>query len=100
MVSFFLFSVDDKILLISDLINHHVVQLMINIYTIQVSLCNTLEDGMNALRELPTPGKSGSLFFFSHDMKYILKTIPKREAKLLRMLLPAYYKVNLITAHH
>ncbi|GAM23972.1 hypothetical protein SAMD00019534_071470 [Acytostelium subglobosum LB1] len=55
-----------------------------------VSLCNTLKNGENALRELPTPGKSGSLFFFSHDMKYILKTIPKDEAKLLRELLPAY----------
>ena len=60
-----------------------------------VSLCNTLENDQNALRLLPTPGKSGSLFFFSHDMKYILKTIPKREAKLLRFLLPAYYKVKL-----
>jgi 1-phosphatidylinositol-4-phosphate 5-kinase len=38
-----------------------------------------------------TPGKSGSLFFFSQDTNYILKTIPKREAKLLRNLLPAYY---------
>jgi 1-phosphatidylinositol-4-phosphate 5-kinase len=59
-----------------------------------VSLCNTLDDGQNALRELPTPGKSGSLFFFSHDMRYILKTIPKREAKLLRYLLPDYYHVR------
>eukprot|EP01119_Soliformovum_irregulare_P021901 TRINITY_DN7378_c0_g2_i1.p1 TRINITY_DN7378_c0_g2~~TRINITY_DN7378_c0_g2_i1.p1 ORF type:complete len:541 (-),score=162.96 TRINITY_DN7378_c0_g2_i1:666-2288(-) len=57
-----------------------------------VSLCHALDDGTNALRELPTPGKSGSLFFFSHDMRYILKTIPKDEAKLLRFLLPAYYK--------
>lgn len=57
-----------------------------------VSLCHTLDNGQNALLELPTPGKSGSLFFFSQDMKYILKTIPKQEAKLLRNLLPAYYK--------
>ncbi len=63
-------------------------------YALKVSLCNTLDDGTNALRELPTPGKSGSLFFFSQDMRYILKTIPKREAKLLRYLLPAYYKVG------
>ena len=65
-----------------------------------VSLCNTLENGQNALRLLPTPGKSGSLFFFSHDFKYILKTIPKREAKLLRFLLPAYYKVTPIGQLH
>eukprot|EP00026_Physarum_polycephalum_P004548 Phypoly_transcript_04570.p1 GENE.Phypoly_transcript_04570~~Phypoly_transcript_04570.p1 ORF type:complete len:684 (+),score=95.55 Phypoly_transcript_04570:42-2054(+) len=55
-----------------------------------VSLCNTQKNGENALRELPTPGKSGSLFFFSHDMRFILKTIPKSEAKLLRILLPSY----------
>lgn len=55
-----------------------------------VSLCNTQKNGENALRELPTPGKSGSLFFFSHDMRFILKTIPKSEAKLLRYLLPSY----------
>lgn len=55
-----------------------------------VSLCNTQKNGENALRELPTPGKSGSLFFFSHDMRFILKTIPKSEAKLLRSLLPSY----------
>jgi hypothetical protein len=55
-----------------------------------VSLCNTQKNGENALRELPTPGKSGSLFFFSHDMRFIIKTIPKSEAKLLRALLPAY----------
>jgi hypothetical protein len=42
-----------------------------------------------------TPGKSGSLFFFSLDNQYVLKTIPKREAKVLRSLLPAYYRVCL-----
>jgi 1-phosphatidylinositol-4-phosphate 5-kinase len=41
--------------------------------------------------EVSTPGKSGSLFFFSQDNQYVLKTIPKREAKLLRLLLPSYY---------
>jgi 1-phosphatidylinositol-4-phosphate 5-kinase len=71
-----------------------------------VSLCNTLDNGDNALRLLPTPGlnskkysrflgKSGSLFFFSHDMKYIVKTVPKSEASLLLQLLPDYYKVLL-----
>eukprot|EP01117_Protostelium_nocturnum_P012457 TRINITY_DN4597_c0_g1_i3.p1 TRINITY_DN4597_c0_g1~~TRINITY_DN4597_c0_g1_i3.p1 ORF type:complete len:819 (+),score=308.58 TRINITY_DN4597_c0_g1_i3:128-2584(+) len=64
-----------------------------------VSLCNTLSDGSNALRELPTPGKSGSLFFFSSDMKYIVKTIPKRESKLLRFLLPKYYKHVMENTH-
>jgi len=57
-----------------------------------VSLCNTQKDGENALRELPTPGKSGSLFLFSSDMQFILKTVPKREAKLLRYILPSYFE--------
>lgn len=34
-----------------------------------VALCNTRDDGSNALRIMGTPGKSGSLFFFSHDMR-------------------------------
>ncbi|EGC33360.1 hypothetical protein DICPUDRAFT_154611 [Dictyostelium purpureum] len=42
--------------------------------------------------EVVTPGKSGSIFFFTHDNQYVLKTIPKREAKLLRSLLPEYYE--------
>ncbi|KYQ93877.1 putative phosphatidylinositol phosphate kinase [Tieghemostelium lacteum] len=42
--------------------------------------------------EVSTPGKSGSIFFFSADNQYVLKTIPKREAKLLRELLPEYYE--------
>uniref|UniRef100_A0A7S3LTG6 PIPK domain-containing protein n=1 Tax=Palpitomonas bilix TaxID=652834 RepID=A0A7S3LTG6_9EUKA len=46
-----------------------------------VSLC-----GDDALRILPTPGKSGALFFFSEDQKYIIKTLPKRESKLLRQV--------------
>lgn len=44
------------------------------------------------LRHAGTPGKSGSLFFFSHDMKFIVKTLPKREAKLLLEILPNYFQ--------
>mmetsp|Transcript_28651 Transcript_28651/g.72120 ORF Transcript_28651/g.72120 Transcript_28651/m.72120 type:complete len:743 (-) Transcript_28651:249-2477(-) len=57
-----------------------------------VALCNTRDDGTNALRIMGTPGKSGSLFFFSHDMRFIVKTLPKREATLLLEILPAYYQ--------
>ncbi|KAF2070821.1 hypothetical protein CYY_007868 [Polysphondylium violaceum] len=42
--------------------------------------------------EVSTPGKSGSIFFFSSDSQYVLKTIPKREANLLVSLLPEYYE--------
>mmetsp|Transcript_31814 Transcript_31814/g.73051 ORF Transcript_31814/g.73051 Transcript_31814/m.73051 type:complete len:500 (-) Transcript_31814:72-1571(-) len=55
-----------------------------------VSLCNTLPDGTNALRIMGTPGKSGSLFFFSHDMRFIVKTLPQSEAKVLKTLMPDY----------
>jgi 1-phosphatidylinositol-4-phosphate 5-kinase len=54
------------------------------------SLCNTTENGSNPLRLMATPGKSGSLFFFTSDMKYIIKTIPRDEAKLLLRILPPY----------
>jgi len=29
------------------------------------------------LRELPSPGKSGSVFFLSHDDRFIIKTMRK-----------------------
>ena len=42
-----------------------------------VALCNTRDDGSNALRIMGTPGKSGSLFFFSHDMRCKPSSDPK-----------------------
>ncbi|BCS22950.1 1-phosphatidylinositol-4-phosphate 5-kinase [Aspergillus puulaauensis] len=44
------------------------------------------------LSELGSPGKSGSFFYFSRDYKYIIKTIHHAEHKLLRKILPEYYK--------
>ncbi|PIG89504.1 phosphatidylinositol-4-phosphate 5-kinase its3 [Aspergillus arachidicola] len=44
------------------------------------------------LSELGSPGKSGSFFYFSRDYKYIIKTIHHSEHKLLRKVLPEYYK--------
>ncbi|RLM01766.1 hypothetical protein CFD26_107310 [Aspergillus turcosus] len=44
------------------------------------------------LSELGSPGKSGSFFYFSRDYKYIIKTIHHSEHKLLRKILPEYYK--------
>lgn len=46
-----------------------------------------------SLAMVGTPGKSGSLFFFSLDMQYILKTINKKESKFFREVLPSYYNV-------
>lgn len=47
--------------------------------------------GDQALRELPSPGKSGSVFFLSHDDRFIIKTMRKNEVKLLLELLPKYH---------
>ncbi|KAJ5965924.1 hypothetical protein N7481_012638 [Penicillium waksmanii] len=44
------------------------------------------------LSELGSPGKSGSFFYFSRDYKYIIKTIHHAEHKLLRKVLPEYYR--------
>ena len=48
--------------------------------------------GDKALRELSSPGKSGSVFFISHDDKFLIKTMRKAEMKLLREFLPKYYR--------
>ncbi|XP_057524974.1 phosphatidylinositol 4-phosphate 5-kinase 6-like [Amaranthus tricolor] len=47
--------------------------------------------GNDALRELSSPGKSGSFFYLTHDDKYMIKTMKKSEVKVLLRMLPAYY---------
>ncbi|KAL0379809.1 UNVERIFIED_CONTAM: Phosphatidylinositol 4-phosphate 5-kinase [Sesamum angustifolium] len=42
-----------------------------------LSLC-----GNDALRELSSPGKSGSFFYLTNDDKYMIKTMKKSEAKV------------------
>jgi len=42
-------------------------------------------------------GRSGSFFFFSHDGRYIVKTMTKNELQLMLKLLPSYsehFKAN------
>nr|CAD1833458.1 unnamed protein product [Ananas comosus var. bracteatus] len=51
-----------------------------------MSLC-----GNDALRELSSPGKSGSFFYLTNDDKYMIKTMKKSEVKVLLRMLPAYY---------
>lgn len=38
--------------------------------------------GNDALRELSSPGKSGSFFYLTHDDKYMIKTMKKSEVKV------------------
>ncbi|KAA8537330.1 hypothetical protein F0562_026983 [Nyssa sinensis] len=47
--------------------------------------------GNDALRELSSPGKSGSFFYLTNDDKYMIKTMKKAEVKVLIRMLPAYY---------
>ncbi|KAL7239146.1 hypothetical protein ACSBR2_005112 [Camellia fascicularis] len=47
--------------------------------------------GNDALRELSSPGKSGSFFYLTNDDKYMIKTMKKAEVKVLLRMLPAYY---------
>ena len=42
--------------------------------------------------ELISTGKSGSLFYYTRDGKFIVKTIGKNEYKFLKKILPNYYK--------
>ena len=35
-------------------------------------------------------GRSGSFFFFSHDKKFIIKTMTSSELKVMMEMLPAY----------
>lgn len=46
----------------------------------------------NGLREVSSPGKSGSLFFVSQDEKFVIKTLRRSEQKILLKMLPNYYK--------
>ncbi|CAL5040689.1 unnamed protein product [Urochloa decumbens] len=51
-----------------------------------VSIC-----GSDALRELSSPGKSGSVFFLSQDDRFMIKTLRKSEVQVLLRMLPEYY---------
>ncbi|KAJ7530516.1 hypothetical protein O6H91_14G007000 [Diphasiastrum complanatum] len=51
-----------------------------------LSLC-----GNDALRELSSPGKSGSVFFLSNDDRFMIKTLRKSEVQVLLNMLPNYH---------
>ncbi|GLT40542.1 hypothetical protein SLA2020_146680 [Shorea laevis] len=51
-----------------------------------ISIC-----GNDALRELSSPGKSGSFFYLTNDDRYMIKTMKKAEVKVLLRMLSAYY---------
>ncbi|XP_024979412.1 phosphatidylinositol 4-phosphate 5-kinase 8 [Cynara cardunculus var. scolymus] len=47
--------------------------------------------GDDGLRELSSPGKSGSIFYLSHDDRFVIKTLRGSELKVLLKMLPSYY---------
>lgn len=47
--------------------------------------------GDDGLRELSSPGKSGSLFYLSHDDRFVIKTLRRSELQVLLKMLPSYY---------
>ena len=55
-----------------------ITELMISNQTIFEELCST--------------GKSGSLFYYTRDGKFIVKTIKKDEYKFIKQILPEYFK--------
>ena len=48
--------------------------------------------GEQALRELSSPGKSGALFYISHDDRFLIKTMRRNEMQTFLRMLPAYYE--------
>eukprot|EP01018_Ginkgo_biloba_P012388 Gb_08021 [translate_table: standard] len=47
--------------------------------------------GSAALRELSSPGKSGSVFYLSQDDRFMIKTLRKSEVQVLLRMLPNYH---------
>ena len=52
---------------------------------------NIEKNKKNLLKLCKSEGRSGSLFFFTHDNKYIIKTIPERELKSMKKLIKPYF---------
>ena len=44
------------------------------------------------LYQVGSTGKSGSMFFYTSDMKYMMKTIPEREFESFYYVLKNYYE--------
>ena len=55
-------------------------------------LGNLLLGNLSSLAELTTEGKSGAFFYFTADGKFLIKTVTKSEQKIIKKLLPAYFR--------
>lgn len=54
-------------------------------------LGNLLIGNLNSLREIASAGKSGSLFYLTHDKKFFVKTISQAEHEHAFSILKLYY---------
>lgn len=61
-------------------------------HNLRLNLSQVSLTGKYALSEIDSPGKSGSLFYFSQDFRYIIKTIRQSEHEYLRKILRHYYE--------
>ena len=52
---------------------------------------NIEKNKRNLTKLCKSEGRRGSLFFFTHDNKYIIKTIPERELKSMKKLIKPYF---------
>ncbi|KAL0232806.1 hypothetical protein GEMRC1_011553 [Eukaryota sp. GEM-RC1] len=52
-----------------------------------------------SLMMMPTPGKSGSKFFWSSDCRYVMKTMAHSESLFLRKILFSYYQHMMANPH-
>ncbi len=60
----------------------------------QLSVCGEFQ-----YLEFQTNSKSGEFFFFSHDNKYMIKTVSSQEAAVLMKMLPKYFAHTLKNPH-
>ena len=61
-------------------------------YRRSFKLRNAADVESSGMLEKFTEGKSGSFFYFSHDYRYIIKTVTLEEEKFLRKIAHRYYK--------
>lgn len=54
-------------------------------------LSNILKGDVNTFSGLESFGRSGSFFYYTHDQKFMVKTIKKNEVKLLKEILKDYH---------
>ena len=58
----------------------------------QVFITEIIISNTTSIEEFFNTGSSGSLFYYTRDGKFILKTIDKKEYKTLKRILPRYYQ--------